>query len=50
MEQASALHGTALYVAVSTARADVVQILLEKGANVNAVGGPYGIPLQAAVW
>jgi hypothetical protein len=25
-----------------------VGILLEKGANVNAVGGEYGSPLQAA--
>lgn len=27
-----------------------MQILLDKGANVNAIGGPYGNALQAAAW
>jgi ankyrin repeat protein len=29
---------------------DCCEVLLEAGADVNAVGGPYGTPLQAAAW
>ena len=43
------LNGTALHAAAAAGRESVVQLLLEKGADVNAQGGQYGNALHAAV-
>ena len=42
-------NGTVLHLAVTKGDERVVQLLLEKGANVNAQGGRYGNSLQAAI-
>ncbi|KAH9226898.1 hypothetical protein K456DRAFT_1754459 [Colletotrichum gloeosporioides 23] len=42
-------HGSALRTAVSRDDQEVVQLLLQKGANPNATKGDYGGPLNAAV-
>jgi ankyrin repeat protein len=38
-----------LQAAAARGHIEIVSVLLEKGANVNAAGGEYGSPLQAAV-
>ncbi|KAH8834352.1 ankyrin repeat-containing domain protein [Flagelloscypha sp. PMI_526] len=42
------LEGTALHAASLAGKLDVVQFLVEEGADVNAEGGEYGTALQAA--
>lgn len=44
------LFGSALQAATWTGKAEVVRILLHKGAKVNACGGKYRSPLNAAVF
>jgi ankyrin repeat protein len=41
-------HGDALQAALSRGHAEVVGLLLDKGADVNAQGGHYGNALRAA--
>src|SRR5205814_3190342 len=41
-------YGTMLQTASFSGNLEVVRLLLEKGAEVNAQGGHYGNPLQAA--
>ncbi|OPB42080.1 hypothetical protein A0O28_0031970 [Trichoderma guizhouense] len=41
-------RGTALCVATAVSNSALFDLLLERGANVNASGGEYGTPLQAA--
>ncbi|KAJ7176323.1 ankyrin repeat-containing domain protein [Mycena crocata] len=41
-------HGTLLQRAAHMGKLDVVKLILERGADVNARCGPYGTPLQAA--
>ena len=41
-------HSTALQPAVHNCRVECIQLLLDKGADVNAEGGKYGTALQAA--
>ncbi|KAH8834271.1 hypothetical protein DL96DRAFT_1810581 [Flagelloscypha sp. PMI_526] len=40
--------GTPLHVAAVEENLEVAQFLVERGADVNAAGGPFGTPLQAA--
>ncbi|KAM0521111.1 hypothetical protein ACHAPE_002584 [Trichoderma viride] len=44
------LFGSALQAATWTGKTEVVRILLNKGAHVNACGGKYRSPLNAAVF
>jgi ankyrin repeat protein len=41
-------HGNALQFAITEGRDDIAIILLDHGADVNIVGGRYGMPLQSA--
>jgi ankyrin repeat protein len=41
-------YGTAICAACASERVDVVNALLQKGADVNATGGSYRSALQAA--
>ncbi len=48
MNAQGGLYGNALQAGSHGGNHDIVELLLEKGANVNAQGGQYGDALQAA--
>ena len=48
MNMVGGLFGSALASASARGQKEVVQILLENGANVNIVGGIYGSALASA--
>jgi ankyrin repeat protein len=49
-QKLSGQYGNALQAAAETGKAEVVQILLDVGADINAYGGRWGSALQAASW
>ena len=48
MQAEELFYHTALQTASAISQDQIVQLLLEKGADVNASGGRYGTALQAA--